>query len=310
MQLPGGCARRVLGHGCPGGESAIIQASSDHSTPRTIVMTARPRPWALVALHIFLPLVGFAFVRMQPDWSTRNVFRVVLFGEAAMLCVWAALSVQPAVRRTAICIAGLAALWVLLRYVDQRESARTLTECLFFPSAATAALTLAIKSSPALKDDQYAGRWQFSVGQLLIVTTAVAVLIVLVQQFRRSSLMINPRLVASQGCQISIVLTIWAALPWRWRKCRIAAAALMVCAVGLVVQSFVSESWFWDAVKNPGRVGASRLWEDLISIPLVTLIESLLAAVTVAMFFGCRPRARLVGSPETKAYQHAQPADA
>ncbi|HET6879695.1 MAG TPA: hypothetical protein VFI31_06060 [Pirellulales bacterium] len=259
-------------------------------------MSGRLRHWPLAAAHVVLPLAAFALARLHPDWPTRNVFRVVLFGEAAMLCVWASLSVQPAVRRAAICVAGLTALWILLRSVDWREPSQKLTECLFFPSALTVALTLAIKSSPALNDDDYAGRWQFSVRQLFIITSTVAVLIVLVQNFWRSSLIVNPRLVASEGSQICMVLTSWAALPWRWRKWRIAAAAVLVCAVGIVVQSFLSESWFWDALKNVRRASAAQLWEDLISVPFVTLIESLFVAVTVTVFFGRRPKRMMVPS--------------
>ena len=211
------------------------------------------------------------------------MFRVIVFSEAGVLCAWAGLSGQPWDRRVVGCLAGLALCWVLLRLVDIKQPGLKLIECLLFPGAATVALTLAIKSSPSL-DDDHAGRWQFSVGQLLIFTTMIAVVIVLLQQFWEGNLIVNPRLVMSEGSQISVLVMTWAALRRRWRKWRVAAAAMIVCAVGVTVQSFMSETWFWEALKNLNRASAFTLWEDLLSIPLAMLAESLFAAVTVGLF--------------------------
>jgi hypothetical protein len=239
---------------------------------------------SVLALHVLSPLVTFAFVHWQPDnWSAHNVFRTVLFAEAGMLCVWAGLSEQPWRRRAMGCLVGLALCWLLLRFVDVKQPALKLIECLLFPGAATVALTMAIKSSPEIDDK--AGRWQFTVGQLLIFTTMIAVVIALIQQFGEGSLFVNHRLVTSEGSQISVLLMTWAAIRRRWRKARLAIATVMVCAVGLTVQSFRSERWFWDALTNLGGASAFTLWEDLVSIPLTTLVESLLAATTIVLFY-------------------------
>lgn len=239
---------------------------------------------SLVAGHVLLPLVAFAVARfLRPDWSTRNLFHIVVFSEAGMLCVWAALSGQSWGRRAVGCLLGLAACWTLLRLMEVKPIPLLLVECLLFPGAATLALTLTIKSSPTVGGD--ASRWQFTVGQLLIFTTTIAVVIALIQQFWEGNVRVNSRLVMAEGSQISIVVMSWAALGRRWRKGRIAAAAVMVCAVGLTVQSFMSDTWFWDALKNLNRVSAFTLWEDLISIPLAMLVESLFAAATVVVLY-------------------------
>ena len=132
-------------------------------------------------------------------------------------------------------------------------------------------------------------RWQFTVGQLLIITTAIAIAIALLQWFWKGRLVVDPWLMASEGAQISVVLMTWAALPRRWRAVRTIAAIVMVCAVGVIVQSFMSESWFWEVIENFPGASLRQIWDDLISIPLVTLFESLLATATLLLFYGHCP---------------------
>lgn len=243
---------------------------------------------ALVAIHVLLPLAAFALAMWKPWWSMRNVFRVILFSEAGLLSAWAVLSPQPISRRVLGWLAGLALGFVLLTQVDARLPSRKLVDSLLFPSAATIAFTLAIKRSPAVRDDNSGGHWQFTVGQLLIMTTTVAVLIALVKQFWRSMIFVEPRLMASEGAQICIVIMTFAVLPRRLRWLRFAAGYFVVAVVGVIVQSFMSESWFWDVLRNMLRAPAYQIWEDLVSIPLVTLAESLLAAATLVAFYGNR----------------------
>ncbi|HQU41592.1 MAG TPA: hypothetical protein PK867_02220, partial [Pirellulales bacterium] len=144
-----------------------------------------------------------------------------------------------------------------------------LVENLLFPGAVTIALATAIKSSPAYladRDGQDAGpAWQFTIGQLLIFTSAVAVMIVLFQQLLKGSLMLNPRLVIAEGAQIGVVVAVWSALPRRWRRLRLAAGAVVACGVGLVVQSFMSADWFWDVLRKFPNVRIGELWGDLLS---------------------------------------------
>jgi hypothetical protein len=242
----------------------------------------------MLALHLVLPLAALVLVVWQPSWSTRNVFRVVLFSEAGMLVVWAGLSAQPWPRKAAACLVGLAVGFALLRIVDARYPALKLVECLVFPGIATLAFTVAIRASLPLDDDPEAAIWQFTVGQLLIITTAIALAIALLQWFWKGSLVVDPRLMASEGAQISVVLMTWAVLPRRWRGVRTIAALVMVCGVGIIVQSFMSESWFWEVAKNFRTASFVEIWGDLFSIPVVTLIESLLASATLLMFYGNR----------------------
>jgi hypothetical protein len=239
---------------------------------------------SLIAIHVALPLAAFACARWQPrDWSTRNLFLLVVFGQAGLLCVWAALSARRVTWEAAACAAGLVVCWSLLKIVDAKQTSRLLIECLLFPGAATFGLTLAIKSS-LVREAPDSG-WQFSVGQLLIFTTAIAVGITLVQHFSDARMFVNSRLVMAEGAQIGVILMTWAVLPRRRRAMRLTLAVLLVCAVGITVQSFMSDSFFWDALKTLNRISAFTLWEDLLSIPLAILLESLLAAATVAFFY-------------------------
>lgn len=244
--------------------------------------------FVLLALHVLLPLAAFALAVWKPWWSMRNVFRVILFSEAGMLCVWAVLSQQPVLRRVVGWLAGLLLCLFLLVQVDNRLPQQKLVDSLLFPSAATIAFTLAIRSMPSLRDDAGPGRWQFTVRQLLIITTTVAVLIAVVQQFWRSMLFVDPILMASEGAQVCIVIMTFAVLPRRLRRVRFVAACIVICAVGIVVQSFMSESWFWDALRNFRRTSAYQVWEDLVSIPLITLSESLFTAATLVLVYGKR----------------------
>lgn len=66
-------------------------------------------PKAFAASHVLLPLATFAYSYARPDdWSSHNIFRVVLFGEAGILCVWAGLAARAWQQRLAGTLAGLA----------------------------------------------------------------------------------------------------------------------------------------------------------------------------------------------------------
>jgi hypothetical protein len=248
------------------------------------------RTWSLhslLGIHFLLPLVAFAVSYPRPrDWIAHNVFDIVVFGEAGLLCVWAGLGTQPWPRRLVVTLAGLTACWFLLWLRETRQTPEMLVRCLLFPGAASVVLAVAIKSTPAHPSDGPGVKsiWQFtqfSVGQLLLLTSTVAVVIVLVQHSLKGNIVINPRLVLAEGAQISVVLLVWAALRGRWRKTRIVAASVVACAVGVVAQSFMSDSFFWDVLRGFPYVSARELWEDLLSIPLAMLLEGLFAAATV-----------------------------
>lgn len=242
-------------------------------------------PAALGMAHVALPVATFALSYSRPkDWSTHNVFRVILFAEAGMLCVWAGLGTRPWRQRLVGTLAGLAVCWLLLWLRETRQTAEMLVRSLLFPGAASVVLAVFIKMShPAEAADRRKSqsRWQFSVRQLLVFTSTVAVVIVFVQHALRGALVSNERLVVAEGAQISVVIMVWAALGKRWRKTRLAAAALVVCGVGLDVQSFMSDEWFWRALDQLPFTPATVLWEDVLSIPLATLCEAALAAATV-----------------------------
>ena len=250
------------------------------------------RDWSRIALpaalgiaHVALPTAAFALSYSRPkDWSTHSVFRVVIFAEAGMLCVWAGLSTRPWQQRCVGTLAGLAVCWLLLWLRETRQTAEMLVRSLLFPGSASVVLAVFIKMSPpteAAGSRNSQRRWQFSVRELLVFTSTVAVVIVFVQHALRGSLVSNERLVVAEGAQISVVIMVWAALGKRWRKVRLAAAALIVCGVGLIVQSFMSDEWFWRALDGLPYTSSSTMWEDVLSIPLATLCEAALAAATV-----------------------------
>lgn len=240
---------------------------------------------ALVALQIALPLLMYAVSAWHSrDWAARNVFRVVVFSQAGALCAWAGLSDRSWQKRTLATLAGLAACWAILLLRETRQSPWMLVENLFYPCAITIALATAIKLSPAFLADANgeptAPAWQFTVGQLFIVTSAVAVVIAFLQNFWQSSLIVNTHVMIAVGAQVGIIVGIWSALPPRWRKLRVAGGALVAWGAGLIVQSFTSAGWFWDALRAFPAISIGDLWEDVLSIPTVMLCESLLAAAT------------------------------
>ena len=239
----------------------------------------------LVAIHIVLPLAAFGVSISQPrDWAARNVFRVVVFSEVGALCAWAGLSDRTWQKRTAATLAGLAVCWLLLGSRETRQTPWMLAENLLYPSAITLALATAIKLSPAYLADAdgepTAPAWQFTVGQLFIVTSAVAVVIAFLQNFWQSSLIVNTHIMIAIGAQVGIIVGIWSALPPRWRKLRVAGGAIVACIAGIIVQSFTSAGWFWDALRALPGTPLRDLWEDVFSIPIVMVCETLLAAAT------------------------------
>lgn len=253
----------------------------------------------LVLLHLLLPLAAFGVSTWQPrDWAARNVFRVVVFSEAGALCAWAGLSDRTWRRRTFVTLAGLAGCWLLLFLRETRQTPWMLVESLLYPTAITIALATAIKLSPAYLADANgeptAPAWQFTVGQLLIVTSAVAVMIAFLQNFWESSLIVNTRVMIAIGAQVGVIVGIWSALPPRWRKLRVTGGAVVAFAAGVIVQSFTSAGWFWDALRALPKSPVAGLWEDVLSIPTVMLCESLLAAATT---LAARSAARLRSRP-------------
>ncbi len=240
---------------------------------------------SLLAAHLVLPLAAFAVSYPRPkDWTAHNLFDIVVFGEAGMLCVWAGLSDRSWQRRLFATLAGLTACWILLWFRETRQTPEMLVACLLFPGAASLALTVTIRLSPAyfLDPDEAKSMWQFSVSQLLLFTSTVAIVNVLLQRSLKSDIvMMNQRLVLAQSAQISVVVLVWAALCRRWRKVRLVLASVVACAVGLTAQSFMSDSWFWETIQDLRYMPAARIWEDLLSIPTAILLEALLAAATV-----------------------------
>ncbi|HWB14162.1 MAG TPA: hypothetical protein VG826_33355 [Pirellulales bacterium] len=255
---------------------------------------------SLFATHFLLPLAAFAVSSATPDdWPAHNVFDIVVFGEAGILCVWAGLGARPWQQRLVLTLAGLTACWILLWFREKGETPERLVRCLLFPGAASVVLAVAIKSTRAYlvgaDGTEAKSAWQFTVGQLLVFTSTVAVIIVLVQHSLEGNIVVNRRMVMAEGVQISVVILVWAAIGGRLRKARIALASVMACAVGLTVQSFRSDSWFWGVLEDLPYVPWARLWEDLLSIPAAVLLEGLLAAATV---IAMQPAADGTRSPE------------
>jgi hypothetical protein len=256
----------------------------------------------LLATHFLLPLAAFAVSYPRPrDWPAHNVFDVIVFGEAGLLCVWAALGARPWQQRLVLTLGGLTACWILLWFREAGQTPEMLVRYLLFPGAASVVLAVAIKSTPdyLVDPDQSDAKsaWQFTTGQLLVFTSTVAVIIVLVQHSLAGNIAVNYRMVLAEGAQISVVMLVWAATGGRRRKIRVALASVMASAVGLTVQSFRSDSFFWGVLEDLPYVSGARIWEDLLSIPAAILLEGLLAAATMIAVHttgdGIRPRAAL-----------------
>ena len=256
----------------------------------------------LVAAHVALPLAAFGFSLARPDdWGARNVFRVVLFSEAGLLAVWAALSQTAWPRRAALAALGWTFCWILLALRHPTQSAVWLSVYLLLPSCATLVLALAVRTSKRRRAEKQGAapaeaRWQFTTSDLLTFTTVIGVAIVFVQRFLASRLSIEPLFLLCEGSQLALLVVLGLAAGQAPRRRpgardvpRIVAAAVVACGLGLVMQSYLSASWFWDALRSfrgmaegnfPGAA-VGVLWEDLFSIPITVLIESLFGVATV-----------------------------
>ncbi|MGH7193483.1 MAG: hypothetical protein ACREJM_08110 [Candidatus Saccharimonadales bacterium] len=258
------------------------------------VMPRRP----IVAAHVLLAVSAFAFSAWRPDdWAARNVFRVVLFSEAALLAVWAAVGNAAWQWRAAITSAGWVFCWILLASRHPDSPGYWLGVYLLLPSFASLLLAMAMQGSQrrrAQREGAQAARWQFSTNDLLLFTAAVGVSIVFVQRFLASRLADEPMFLLCEGSQLSLLLALAAGVDSRKQaseaggKGRILArllfAALAAFGLGLIMQSYLSAGSFWDALRNLRRANFGGLWEDLFSIPTTVLCESLLAIATVRLW--------------------------
>ncbi|HEV3022123.1 MAG TPA: hypothetical protein VGX76_06635 [Pirellulales bacterium] len=242
----------------------------------------------LIAAHASLPLATSAIASWRSDdWIAKNAFRVATFGEAGLLAAWLGLAGAPSVWRLAAVGLGWAQCWWLLARVHPDDRPLNLAAFLLLPSVITAALALAIRATANRPLDRGASGWQFSVGQLLVFTTLVAVLIVAAQQVVKEAIGVNPLLVASEGSQVAVLTMIWAAVGRRLRIVQVAVAAVFSCAVGVIVQSYLGRSYFWIVVLDLRGASVGELWEDLLSIPAFTLLVSFLAAATIEIAARC-----------------------
>lgn len=264
----------------------------------------------LVTAHLAVPLVTFAFSTWRPDdWAARNVFRVVIFSEAGLLGIWAAIGSANWQRRAAITSLGWLLCWVLLASRHPKYSVYWLGVYLLLPSFASLLLAMAVQWSQQRRaeraGDQTANRWQFTTNDLLLFTTAVGVSIVFAQRFLASTLSIEPLFVLCEASQLSLLIALASAAgaPQEGVKAGGAAialgrflfAALAATGLGLIAQSYLSASYFWDALRNLLHGYAGGLWEDLFSIPAAVVFESLFALATIRLWrsgtaVGCAKR--------------------
>ncbi|HVC98579.1 MAG TPA: hypothetical protein VND64_33240 [Pirellulales bacterium] len=252
---------------------------------------------SLVLVHALFPLATLAISHwVQGDfhawWVARNAVRVVAFGELGLLVTMLGLIGAPSTWRWAAVALGSAECWCVLVVQHPDESQLNLAAYVLGPSALTLGLALAIRRTtvrsfdPLAMGDDDSGL-QFSVGQLLVFTGMVAVLIAMAQQFLKQAVVVSPLLVVSEGSQIAVFTMVWATLRRRWRWVRAPVAAIVSCSVGVIVQSYLSESYFWGIILYPSTVTRWDYWEDLLSIPTFILLLSIFAAVTVQVAARC-----------------------
>lgn len=246
---------------------------------------------SLLLVHALLPAATLAISHWaQGDfhvrWVARNAVRVVTFGEAGLLATCLGLGGTPSIGRLAAVALGWTECWCVLVVRHPDELPLHLAAYLLAPGGVTLALALAIRrtsirSFDPLATDDDVGDWQFTVSQLLLFTGLVAVLIVLAQQFLKLAFVVSPLLVASEGSQVAVFTMVWATLRRRGRWILTGIATIFACAVGVIVQSYLSESYFWGIVQAPLAASPWEWWEDLLSIPTFILLLSLFAALTV-----------------------------
>ncbi len=257
------------------------------------------------AAHVALLLVAFALTTARPDdWAARNVFRVVLFSEAGLLAVWAALSQASWQRRAAMCVSGWLLCWILLAVRHPRYSAYWLGVYLLLPSFASLLLAMAVQWSQLRRSEraahQLTSRWQFTTNDLLLFTTVVGVSIVFAQRFLASRLSIEPLFLLCEGSQLSLLIAMASGAGAHQDSTkasrtaitlgRFLLAALAAFGLGLIMQSYLSASYFWDALRNMRREIFSGVWEDLLSIPATVLFESMFALATIRLWRRPQPQ--------------------
>ncbi|HJT35439.1 MAG TPA: hypothetical protein VJ783_25660 [Pirellulales bacterium] len=251
----------------------------------------------LIAAHVAAPLAAFGFSMARPDdWAARNVFRVVTFSEAGMLAVWAALSGAAWPRRAAVAVLGGLLSWILLAVRHPKYSTYWLAVYVLVACGATLLLTMAVEASQRRRAEQQAtaGRWQFTTRDLLLFTTAIGVSIVCIQWFLASRTSTDALFLLAEGSQLSLLVALGmlAGPDHRPRRqpareaARYVVTLAVVCGLGFVMQSYLSASWFWDALRALRQTPIGVLWEDLFSIPTTVLIESLFAVATVRFWRG------------------------
>jgi hypothetical protein len=250
----------------------------------------------LVLVHLLLPVAVLAIFRWLISdfhgwWVARNAVRVVAFGELGLLAAWLGLGGSPSIWRLAAAALGSAECLCVLVVSHPDEAHLNLAAYLLAPGALTLFMALAIcgtsvRSFDPLAPDDDSG-WQFSVSQLLVFTGLIAVQIVLAQQFLKQSIAVSPLLVASQGSQVAVFVMVWATLRRRGRWVRTPIAAFVSCSVGMIVQIYLSESYFWGIILFPSTVTLWDWWEDLLSIPTFIVLLSFFAAATVQVAGWC-----------------------
>ena len=255
-------------------------------------------PALLPAAHLALLGASFALSVLRPgDWAARNVFRVVVFGEAGLLAVWAATGTSVWQRRTTITSLGWLLCWVLLASRHPGSSPYWLGVYLLLPSFASLLLAMAIQWSQLRRirraGGQAGSRWQFTTSDLLVFTSAVGISIVLAQRFFASRLAGESMFLLCEGTQLSLLVALASdvgapsdAAPASGAARthnlpRLLFAALAAFGLGFIMQSYLSASYFWDAIRNLRNFSAGGLWEDFLSIPTTVLGVSLLTIATV-----------------------------
>lgn len=249
----------------------------------------------LIAAHAAAPLAAFGFSIARPDdWAARNVFRVVTFSETGMLAVWAALSGAAWPRRAAVAVLGGLLGWILLAVRHPKYSTYWLAVYVLVACGATLLLTMAIEVSQRRRAERPANaRWQFTTSDLLMFTTAIGVSIVCVQWFLASRTSTDALFLLAEGSQLSLLVAVGMLTGREERPrrpgreaARYIVTLAVVCGLGFVMQSYLSASWFWDALRALRRTSIGVLWEDLFSIPTTVLIESVFAVATIRFWRG------------------------
>jgi hypothetical protein len=211
--------------------------------------------WLLLAATICISAVAFAWVVNDNSSHANLVFAAVISGELSVICIWSGLTIEKNIwSRLAAWLAVIAAVLVHIiaaAVVTGKSFSEWSTWHPWWslPTALHAALLLATlwifeRTSYWRRRTNSVAKWRFSLGQLLSVTTAVAVIASLIHgqyRFYFSDWSVLPYAPAAAFLGISSAI-IWS-LTWHWFL-RFALALTVAIALGVLFACF----YFWGLI--------------------------------------------------------------